>query len=415
MSTGSYWRNCGDLQRNRSNGNRRMTRIFNFVATIALLTAYVPAFAQTFSSTSTGTDGALNLTTPGTIVFTPSSFTPALDPDGDHIFNFTTINIAAGVTVQLSGSVLKGPVYWLAQGAVTINGTISLNGANGYNCVDPPNPALRTPSAPGAGGYAGGIGALGSDAYQPGAGPGGGTGGDSRTAISNGHFTGNRFLVPLIGGSGGTGGITVCGGGGGAGGGALLIASSTSITVNGSITANGGTGGSSTAFSLGGGSGSGGAIRLAAPSIDGGGSLSVTPTASPGLIRLEAFHQNFTGTTTQSAVGLAVPASVTLPSGGPPAITVVSVSGVPVSATPTGSFLIPDTTINQSTPAIVAIQAKNIPVGTAVTLYFSSENGPDLTVAASALAGTLANSTATASVTFPPGFSRGYVKASWTQ
>jgi hypothetical protein len=197
-----------------------MLRLHNVcLSAFAIVTVAVQAFAQSFSSTSTGSDGALNLTTPGTIVFNPKSFTPPLDPAGDNIFNFTTINIAAGVTVQLSGQVLTGPVYWLAQGAVTINGTITLNGAEGYSCGTLPNPALRIPSVPGAGGYAGGIGGLVIDTYtdqgQPGSGPGGGP---YNSSNGNATFSGNPFLVPLIGGSGGAGGGGSCGGGGGAGG-----------------------------------------------------------------------------------------------------------------------------------------------------------------------------------------------------
>jgi hypothetical protein len=63
------------------------------------------------------------------------------------------------------------------------------------------------------------------------------------------------------------------------------------------------------------------------------------------------------------------------------------VAGVPIPANPTGSFQIPDASINQSTPATVAIQASNIPLGTVVTLYISSENGPDMTLQTSARAG----------------------------
>ena len=46
------------------------------------------ASAQTpFTSGSTGSDGALSYTTPGTYNFDPS--VGNLDPSGDNIFNFT--------------------------------------------------------------------------------------------------------------------------------------------------------------------------------------------------------------------------------------------------------------------------------------------------------------------------------------
>jgi hypothetical protein len=91
---------------------------------------------------------------------------------------------------------------------------------------------------------------------------------------------------------------------------------------------------------------------------------------------------------------------------------VVSVNGVSLPATPTGSFVTPDVSINSTAAVPVVINATNIPVGTPLTLQFFSDNGTDFTVPA-ALTGTLAQSTTTVQVTFPPGFTRGYVTASW--
>src|SRR5438270_208703 len=72
---------------------------------LVLLICFVRgSYSQTFSSGSTGIDGALNLTTPGTILFNPKTFNPPLDQDGDNIYNFTTINIGAGVTVKLTNA-----------------------------------------------------------------------------------------------------------------------------------------------------------------------------------------------------------------------------------------------------------------------------------------------------------------------
>ena len=118
---------------------------------------------EPFSSGSTGADGALDysaiLPKGGTLLFDPTKFNPPLDPAGDNVFNFTTINIPANVTVRLSGRILRGPVYWLASGDVTINGTIDLNGENGV----PARPILdgRTRAMPGAGGFSGGVGGEG--------------------------------------------------------------------------------------------------------------------------------------------------------------------------------------------------------------------------------------------------------------
>src|SRR5439155_75301 len=106
--------------------------------------------------------------------------------------------------------------------------------------------ATRLPSIPGSGGYGGGLGYFGSTSAYVGNGPGGGSWADVGCPGSEGHgptphsgsFTGNAFLVPLVGGSGGAGNVST----GGAGGGALLLASSTSINLNGVVTARGGRG-----------------------------------------------------------------------------------------------------------------------------------------------------------------------------
>ena len=84
-------------------------------------------------------------------------------------------------------------------------------------------------------------------------------------------------------------------------------------------------------------------------------------------------------------------------------------------ALPTGTFTVPDVTVNANSPLAVAIQAANVPVGTVVTLVIFSENGPDQTIQSTPLAGTLTSSTATASVTLPSGFSKGFVEATFTQ
>ncbi len=206
--------------------------------------------AQGFSSGSTGADGALDFSSspPGAIIeFDPEAFNPQLDPEGDNIYHFTTITIPANVTVRLTAKHLNGPVFWLATGAVQISGTIDLNGAIGHSVT--PTPAGRIPSLPGAGGFGGGVGGnnCGTTPPQPGNGPqGGGAGNLIGGQAGVGGFSGNQFLVPLVGGSGGGGrGFSSCnqwGSGGGAGGGALLIASSISITISGTVTANGGPG-----------------------------------------------------------------------------------------------------------------------------------------------------------------------------
>jgi hypothetical protein len=386
-----------------------MYRYFTFVSLLLAVTA----FGQSFNSGSTGVDGDLIVNTPGVTVFNQMS------QGGGTTFNFKSIQIAAGSTLRLSGQIYQNPLVFLAQNAVTIGGTLDLSGEPGPVYVSS-NVSLRVPSTPGAGGFSGGLGSFGSNPAQPGNGPGGGgfsVSSNCQGIPLGGAFSGNSFLVPLVGGSGGAGGAVASGG---AGGGALLIASSVSITVTGSITAQGGVGSSS-------GSGAGGAIRLVAPTITGTGSLSVVggPNnygcngtnnaggAGSGVIRLEAFQNTFNGFISGPFYD-ASPFNLFLPSANP-SVLVASIGGVPVNTSPTGSFTVPDVTVNSSSPLPVQIQAQNIPLGTTVTLFIFSENGPDQTLTSTGLAGTVANSTATASVTLPPGFSRGFAKATWTQ
>ncbi len=372
--------------------------------------------AQTFNSGSTGVDGALNLTTPGVILFDPAA--RGVDTDGDGIFHFTTINIAAGVTVRLRNTQFRGrPAIWLASGAVQITGTIDLNGEEGHLVGVPP--ASRVFSEAGAGGYSGG-----ASAYY-GLGPGrwaaycGGAGHATPGSGGAGSVYGNVALVPLRGGSGGSGCST--GAGGGAGGGAIRLASSVSITVAGTITARGGAGANdASGINPIGGGGSGGAIHLVAPAILGAGALDVagggtrdSRSGGPGRIRLDAFQQQFTGTSDP------YPSVTTL--GSPflpqpqvfPTVRVVSIAGVAVPPNPQGSFVAPDVAFTQNGPVPVVLEARNVPLGTTVGIYLLSETAADQAINSAPLAGTLALSSATANVTFPVGYSHGYVLAVW--
>ena len=423
---------------------------------VLILLAAVGARAQGLNSGSNGSDRALVLTTPGVVVFDPVAM--GLDTDRDNIFHFTTINIGPGVIVRMPFNALQGlPVIWLATGAVQIDGMIDLDGQAG---TDPAPGGLMRAATPGPGGYPGGVGwggagftnGGGSD-LRAGLGPGGGAlqshAGHAVQAPLfvnvGGAAYGNALLVPLRGGSGGggAGNFVTPGGGGGAGGGALRIFSTTSIAVNGTLTANGGNGGAAgtaattqdpnfSTTSAGG--GSGGGLHLIAPIISGTGTVSAKGGAqggfgdsaslaiyvpiygerlfaSPGRIRLDAVQRQFSGTSTPAAV-YGTPYNVPPPAG-MPAVRVTSIGGIPVSASPTGEAATPDATINQSGPVAVTIEAKNIPVGTVLEVRVMSEASADFVVDSTPLAGTQELSTAIANVTFPPGFSRGLIRATW--
>ncbi len=213
---------------------------------------YSQVFRYTMSlDTGTGAGGA----------FTPTSNTMLNTNANFGVFNFSSVNIPAGVTVTATGTY---PLTIRSRGAVTIAGTLSVAGATGTG-------------VPGPGGFQGG-----APPNNPGNGPGGGnsTSGCGSCAaygtlpyqfcnpLSNPVATtyGNPTLLPLIGGSGGASYYfypsTQNGGGGG---GAVLVAAGEEIVVSGTIDARGGDGswGAIPPGVTGGtGSGSGGAIKL---------------------------------------------------------------------------------------------------------------------------------------------------------
>lgn len=406
---------------------------------VLLLSSARAALCQ-FSSMSTGSDGALTFTTPGTYVFDPAVL--GLDPAGDGIFNFSTINIAKGVTLQIPAiEFMVKPIYWLASGNVTINGTIEINGADG----NPPTtvPSLLSPAVGGAGGYAGGIGGnatIGPPA--PGAGVGGGVAptGPANASGANGTFTGNQFLLPFVGGSGGSGGFYggtgTIGGGGSGGGGALLIASSTSITFGGVINANGGKpGGVGTTYA--GGAGSGGAIELIAPVVAEAGNGDST-CASGGALWAGAYRGGSPGTIRIESTHIEVATACVGKGGGDPAGTatyvtssnmqvilptnqsMIFITSVAGQVPPTGnsSFpeIYPEFNFGNTSPVAVDVAAAFIPPGTVPQIYVTSlVTGTTQIVPCSALQGSLASSTCSAMVTFPQGGSFGFVKANWSQ
>lgn len=222
-----------------------------------------PAAGQSFDSGSDGSDGAL---------LVDASIAIQVPPDG--ILNYTTVQVNTGQTLSFIPNALNTPVYILASGDVTIEGTVHVNGAAG---------TASLAGVGGPGGFRGGQPSpIAGQAGGAGLGPGAGAGrnsADSRYmhpgsyATSGTVFTGSvpgptyggSLLIPLVGGSGSGGGVNL---GGGGGGGAILIASSSSIFVNGTVSARGGRvpGTYSPA-------GSGGAIRLVGRRVTGSGTV----------------------------------------------------------------------------------------------------------------------------------------------
>jgi hypothetical protein len=373
----------------------------------------------TFSSGSTGVDGALNITAPGVSYFNPAAMNLTKNT---NVFNFTTITIAAGSTLKFWEGVFHGPVFLLASGDVTINGTIDIRGDDSPGPTS--NGAQQGVEFAGSGGYSGGLGGIHGDsnhAALPGNGPGGGAAGDiNGPYAAGGQFSADTFLVPLVGGSGG-GGTNAngqFGAQGGAGAGAILIASSTKITLdsqgqggyNGYILAWGGGGNQGCG-------GSGGAVRLVSNLIIGvngfridvttNGGTNCKTAPSYGLARIEALSTNLSSNNVSGPSNFSVPYALNLPTAPLPVISVTSIGGIAINANP---FSFPDATINSSSPVPVVITATNVPLASTVTMYLLSDSGPDQTIPVT-LTGTNQASTATVNVTFPSIGTRGFVKA----
>ena len=254
----------------------------NSIASVLLL-ATSGAFAQTCFTTGTGSDGAYIATANTTLV--------------GGTYNYTTFTINTGVTVNVTGT---QPLIIYCTGAVTINGVLTAQGANGTDGIT--YTAAGTGGAGVAGGGNGGNGtysaSLGGMMASPGSGPGGannqgnawsGGGGAGYSAaggstlnVPNGQGGPAYGTADIAGfeagsgGGGGSGGFSCGAGGGGAGGGLIYIAAQGGITIGatGTINVNGGNGGSDgTGNCGGGGGGSGGSIILRAGTMTNNGSL----------------------------------------------------------------------------------------------------------------------------------------------
>jgi hypothetical protein len=402
-------------------------------AALSLFCAAVTLQAQNnFSSGSTGADGAFSPTVSASVAVPESG-----------VFNYTTVNIPTGVTITYTRSSTNKPLTILASGDVVIAGTINIDGKPGNN--------NGLGGLGGPGGFSGGSGGYGFDqsfSGVPGDGPSGGGGGLGGATVTgtnigdgggggyglagsnggggtNGGIGGPRFgavtILPLIGGSGGGGGAAAAntrGGPGGGGGGAILIASSGTITLNGTIFSRGGAALGCCTFFAGGGGGAGGAIRLISNTFTGNGTMNVSGgggaggnfhtggSGGQGYVRVEAFDKNnFTGSTTPTnIISFSLPHPITPPNA--PSLRIASVGGVNAPASPLGSLQgVPDIIVpsSQPNPVTVALEGANLPVGTVVQVTVTPSTGNRTTVQSSALAGTEAASTASASVTLPAG------------
>lgn len=378
-----------------------------------------------FESGSTGEKGA----------FEPTA-NAVVDIPENGVLNYTTVTIPTGVTVTFKKNSQNTPVTILATGDVTINGSINLNGSAGNYII---------PGAGGPGGFDGGQGGAAYGIGKRGEGPGGGGGGDACTSQTlysaggggggfgaggsgggksgscgtNGGAGGNSYsserVLPAIGGSGGGGAggtIAFVGGAGGGGGGAMVIASSGTITVNGTISANGGGGAtpsSGQSYYSGGGGGSGGSIRLIANTITGNGTITANGggggnsyyggnggSGAAGRIRFEASNV-LRVAATSPPMTLGYPYAVTPPN--MPSLTISSIGGVSSPTVPKGAYGAPDVMLpfNTKNPITIVVTGSNIPTGQTVTIKASPSVG-SATSASATLEGTETTSSASLSL-----------------
>jgi len=389
---------------------RRKT--FSIIFCVTVLVAWLPARGRAqVNSGSNGSDGALDFSA---INYSTNIVIDMHDhPNG--IYQYTYVNIPSGVTVSFIPNANNTPVYWLVQSNVVINGTVNVAGLS----VNTAQCCITQGGAAGPGGWPGGNGGTSGGGGQ---GLGGGAAG-LRSGCSASHANpvscngteaayGNDFLISLLGGSGGGGATDPSPGlGGGGGGGAILIATSTQIQLFGSISAVGGNGFAynPSSYLVYSGNGSGGAVRLVASKLTGNGIINVSGgsqgqgDASSGFIRFDTYDNEFRGTIlgvfTQGSQFIIIPTSGQLPQ-----LTVTSVGGVPVSASPTGVLSTPDAVLSsqQNNPIPVVVSCANLPLNTQIAVSVKPANGAAVS-ATGYNTGTLASSTATFSINMPRG------------
>lgn len=353
-----------------------------FLLLILVLMLPLVSRAQTVNSGSNGSDGAFHPKTTTVIDM-------ADHPDG--IYHYTSVQIPAGVTVTFKPNPRNTPVVWLVQGDCVIQGIVDLNGEGVGNTE-----AMRARRG-GPGGFAGGTGGT---IPTPGLGPGGGAvGGRAHRAY------GNRFVLPLLGGSGG-GGITGYGGAGG--GGAILVAAGGIVEIDGVITANGGSA-FQTDFGWRGTPGSAGAARLVASEIRGRGGISCVngmwvSGEAEGWIRLDTPSMRFEGTLSGRFSSGFQPILFPVLGQGLH-LSIQSVGGVAVSPNPTGLAATPDAVLSAGVPnpVPVVVRCVGVPLGTDIRVEARGGSGEVVAGVGKNTVGSEADSLATVSVNLPRG------------
>ena len=401
--------------------------------TLFLLTALALPTAAQLNIPSDGSDGALNPTADIEIDLSQAiTGTWSDDNTGANIgkgiydpekwavvFEYSSVNIPAGVTVTFKNHPSNPPVMWLVSGNVTIDGSVDLQGESVYSG----GLEALVPSLGGPGGFRGGASGPEGNGDGLGMGGAGASDGDGTAVFRSGrHEYGNPQLVPLIGGSGGSGTSSTAAGSGG--GGAILVASATTITLNGTITCRGGhtyTGNSLESDRR----GAGGGIRLIADSIlendlgaklldcRGGDWVKSGPddtnvnsnSRANGRIRIEA--NNYSGLTTfpeTVAVAPADPPQIFAPANAA-TVTIVGVDQISTPSDPTAPLQSnSDVAIQNNDPVVITLQTTNFPLEGVVQVRVARKFGNAQFYTASNTGGNIASATWELTHTFSEGF-----------
>lgn len=326
---------------------------------VLVLSCAAAVSAQTFSSGSTGADGALAPPQGETWIQLPAS----------GILNYTTIDIPQYAVVKFIKNAQNTPVILLASGDVTIRGEVSVAGGrvNAHGNMD------YTIGGPG-----GFDGAMLENTAGQGPAPG------QPAADNRASWIGPLSLVPAIGGSGGGSGTPWTPAGGG-GGGAITIASSGTITVHSSgvVTADAANPGYHGPMG-----GAGGAIRLVANTVTivgpygalwarGAANAATDLPGNSGLIRLEGGSVSFMGQAAPAPVIDKPISNPTIVPVNPPTLTITSIEGFPVPAGAGSRVDAADLVLPKqlTDPITVAVTAANVPVNTPITATFGAGSG----------------------------------------
>jgi hypothetical protein len=378
------------------------------LGTLLTMSIYLPLTCLGQLNTgSNGSDGALD--------YSGLNYTTNIVIDmHDHpngIYQYTYVNIPAAINFTFIPNANNTPLVWLVQSNVTIGGIVDVSGRG---------PSGAAGGIGGPGGYRGGTGGASPTSGQ---GPGGGlsqngvggnasygSGGSITSGVQPGSTYGNVFLIPLVGGSGGGGSSFVGPVGGYGGGGAILIAASGYVQLDGTLSSSSGIAyflDEPTSFIIGG-AGSGGAIRIVASKIIGSGEIHTIPDnfaeGGPGRVRFDTYENDFGGSVsgvfTSGSQFIIIPTSGQLPQ-----LTVTSVGGVSVSASPTGVLSTPDTVLSaqQNNPIPIVVSCANLSLNSLITVSITPANGASVSATGYNTTGTQTSSTVTISIVIPRG------------